>query len=90
MPHLVKLQDVEEALLLAELQRRKEERTRNEKPRPLAQPDFSAVEKLAKEYIERLAEPNEDYDPEDAGTYIFEEVIEAVFGDVWEWIRSRV
>jgi len=60
------------------------------KPKPLKKENmkFDEVIKLAKENINEIAK-GEDQDS-DTKHYIYEEVMEAVFGEnVWEWINSK-
>ena len=70
--------------LKKELERREKER--NNVPSPKLNPDFSDVVDAAKSYIVEVQAGVVDDDTEH---YIFEAVMEAVYGEkVWDWINK--
>ena len=75
--------------LEAELKRRKEEEERQNKPHPVTDPDWSAVQQCCEDYIAGLFAKGYVYG--DAKQYIFEAAMEAVFGkNVWYWVNARM
>lgn len=77
--------------LRALLQEREEREREESRPKPLANPDFSAVIKLCQALIDELAEADSCCDMSDNDHYIYEAAMQAVFGkDVWLWINERM
>lgn len=68
---------------------RKAEKAEIEKPTPIEKPDFDRILASAEKHIEYLA--SDDYcDDNEEEHYIYEDVMEAIYGkDVWDWINNR-
>jgi anti-sigma regulatory factor (Ser/Thr protein kinase) len=71
-----------------ELERELNQRERQQsKPTQLPHPDWSVVKTNAEEYLEYLVEHGRA--DEDADHYIFESVMDALYGsDIWQFINS--
>lgn len=84
------LQNYTTQQLEQELENRRIER---EAPPPLRNPlpNFEYVIKIATEHIDDVATGEEkDYELSDTKQYIYEAVIEAIYGsEIWEWKRKR-
>lgn len=75
--------------LAAELERRKQRKEQEEKPKQLETIDITSLRAICQEYIDTLASGG--YVSDDFDHYIYEAAIEAVFGTgVWGWINKRL
>lgn len=85
MSNITKLSTEE---LERELAARKASKDEQEKPKPLPNPDFKALQDSC---IACIAKIEKEGDPEgDYKHWIYEAGMEAVFGkDVWKWINAR-
>ena len=75
--------------LEAELKRHKEEEKGRNKPQPVANPDWSTVQRYCQEQVDTIFQGK--YVDSDSDHYIYEAAMEAVFGrNVWSWINARM
>lgn len=71
--------------LMEELERRK--KLKANLPKPLMKMGWYEVQKLAENYIAHITEYG--YEPKDAEHYIFEGVMETVYGkNIWDYIND--
>ena len=76
------------AELKAELKHLEEKKREEEKPIAIETPDFSSVIVMCQGYVDRLH--IDGYVSEDLESYIFEAVMDAMFGkNIFEWINRR-
>lgn len=71
-----------------EIERRKSIREKEERPKPLKNPDLSKLIKVCEERIKEC----EDGEGEDSDTphYIYESAMQAIYGDdVFKWLNNR-
>ena len=80
------LDQYSETELLQELARRKKQ-NKIKLPKALLSPNFVTLMVLAEEHIKNIKEGMSDDRYSDAKEYIYEAVMEAVYGkDIWQWI----
>lgn len=59
-------------------------------PQPLANPDFSKVQKMVIEHVAGYADSDNCRDDEDDTHYLFEAAVEAIYGpNIWKWINKQ-
>ncbi len=74
--------------LYAELERRKQAREVNDKPKPVEDPNWDLVARMCRDEIDQIESNTHD---EDMRQYIYEAALTAVFGvDVFKWINKRI
>lgn len=82
------LDNLSDQQLKDELERRRQSRN-VKKPKAIANPDYSSVNSLCRDYIDNL--DSQKYDGGDLKQYIFEAAMAAVFGNtVWKYIRAKM
>lgn len=81
------IKDYSDEEIQKELERRQKEKTKV--PEPIKNIDWSEVFRLVKEGIYSISE--DGYEPKDFKHYIFETVMEAVYGkNIWKWWSNNV
>lgn len=81
------IRKISDAELRAEIERRRQEKAAKERPKLLANPDFSALTQLTERYFDALESKQGD---EDDDHYIYEEVLKALYGPkVFDWINKK-
>lgn len=57
-------------------------------PKPLAKPDFNHISNMCEEHLYQLAQGYED--DGEFKQWLYEAVLEAVFGDdIWHWVNNQ-
>lgn len=86
------IRDLSDEELEQELERRKEKSEKTSAlpvPKPLANIDWARVISIAQEGVQNLAR-DRPYLDDDFDTWVFEAVMEAVYGkNIWKWWNSR-
>lgn len=86
---MANLKNVSEAELKAELAQREREKEAGSRPKPKAQPDFSALTRMFESHLDRVE--SEGYTDEDFDHYVYEEVAKAIYGaDFFKWLNKKV
>lgn len=81
------LSNLTDEQLLEELEIRKKQKAELERPKPVQNPDFSALIKTCEGMIEECARGERD---DDTSHYIYEAAMTAVYGNkVFDWMNKR-